>query len=407
MKLTPMQFEFAENASHRWNVKTGATRSGKSYMDIIYTIPKRIIDRRGKPGLTVILGNTRGTLQRNIIDPMLDLWGKRYITPIRSDNTAYLFGEKCYCLGADNVRQVNRIRGASIKYCYGDEVTTWNEEVFTILKSRLDTPYSTFDGTCNPESPSHWFKKFLESSADIYQQAYTIDDNPNLPSEFVDNLKKEYAGTIYYDRYILGKWIAAEGIIYRAFADDTQRFIIPEDEQPGIVEAAIGVDFGGGTSAHAFSCVGFTRGMREMVILDEFYCKDALTPAELERHFCDFAYSCCSRFPVTWVYCDSAEQTLIKGLRSSAARERIGVQIYNARKSPINDRIRCAVRLMATDRFKVMARCNHTIEAYRTALWDSKHDSEDIRLDNGTTNIDTLDATEYAYERYISELVQL
>lgn len=407
MRLTPMQFEFAENANHRWNVKTGATRSGKSYMDIIYTIPKRIIERRGKPGLVVILGNTRGTLQRNIIEPMMDLWGTRYITPIKADNTAFLFGEKCYCLGADNARQVNRIRGSSIKYAYGDEVTTWNEEVFTILKSRLDTPWSIFDGTCNPESPSHWFKKFLESSADIYQQAYTIDDNPNLPPEFVDNLKREYEGTIYYDRYILGKWIAAEGIIYRQFADNPERYLIDRDELPGIVEASIGVDFGGGTSAHAFSCVGFTRGMGKMILLEEWYCKDTLTPTELERHFCDFAYSCCRKYPVQAAYCDSAEQTLIKGLRTAAAQERIGITVYNARKSPINDRIRCATRLFATDRFKIVRDCTNAVEAYRSALWDSKKDGADVRLDNGTTNIDTLDATEYAYERYISELVML
>jgi hypothetical protein len=60
---------------------------------------------------------------------------------------------------------------------------------------------------------------------------------------------------------------------------------------------------------------------------------------------------------------------------------------------------------MGADRFKVMRRCEHTIDAYRSALWDSKYETEDVRLDNGTTNIDTLDATEYAYERYIKDLI--
>lgn len=407
MVLTPMQREYAENANRRWNIKTGATRSGKSYMDVAWTIPRRIIERRGKPGLIAIIGNTKGTLQRNIIDPMTDIWGSRFVSSIKSDNTAVLFGEKCYCLGADNARMVNRIRGASLKYAYGDEVATWNPDVFMMLKSRLDTPWSTFDGTCNPESPSHWFKAFLESPADIYQQAYTIDDNPFLPSDFVENLKREYTGTVYYDRYIRGLWVAAEGIIFRQFADDPARYIVPDDQLPPIVEATIGVDFGGGRSAHAFSCVGFTLGMREMVILDEWYCKDALTPTELERHFCDFAYACYNKYPVTAAYCDSAEQTLIKGLRTAAALERIGIPIYNARKSPINDRIRCASRLMSTERFKVAKHCRETIKAYQSALWDSRQESEDVRLDDGTTNIDTLDATEYAYERYIAELVQL
>ena len=93
-------------------------------------------------------------------------------------------------MGADNISRVNQIRGSSIKYCYGDEVATWNEEVFNILKSRLDKDYSRFDGTLNPEAPTHWVKKFLDSDADIYQQHYTIDDNPTLSAVFVDNLKK-------------------------------------------------------------------------------------------------------------------------------------------------------------------------------------------------------------------------
>lgn len=398
-----MQCDYIRNATHRWNVKTGATRSGKTFMDIAYTIPYRLRRSHGRPGLRLLLGATKGTLTRNIIDPLAERWGTSLVSPIRSDNTATLFGEKVYCLGADNIRQVDRIRGASVVYCYGDEVTTWNEEVFTMLKSRLDKPDSVFDGTCNPEGPTHWFKQFLDSDADVFAQAYTIDDNPFLPPSFVDALKTEYEGTVYYNRYILGQWMAAEGVVYRAFSDNAERFII--DDAPPVMSVTIGVDFGGGTSAHAFSCVGFTAGYRQMVVLDEYYEKAALTPRQLETQFVEFVKRCQDRYIVANVWCDSAEQTLIGGLRAAAANAHIGVNIGNARKCEVNDRIRCATRLMGADRFKVMRHCTHTIDAYRTALWDSKAVTEDVRLDNGTTNIDSLDATEYAYERYIRDLI--
>ena len=71
----------------------------------------------------------------------------------------------------------------------------------------------------NPEGPNHWLKKFLDSDADIYQQHYTIFDNPFLSEEFVEQLCKEYEGTVYYDRYILGKWALAEGLIYPFYED--------------------------------------------------------------------------------------------------------------------------------------------------------------------------------------------
>lgn len=212
MSLTKMQTEFLQNCSHRWNVKTGATGSGKSYLDVMVTIPKRIEACRGE-GLIVLFGNTRGTLARNILEPMREIWSPQLVGEIRSDNTLQIFGKKCYALGADNKKHVARIQGSTIEYAYGDEVTTWSQEVFQMLKSRLRCRHSHFDGTCNPDSPNHWFKKFLESDADIYEQNYVIDDGV-LPEYVVEELKKEYAGTVYYDRYILGKWALAEGLVY-------------------------------------------------------------------------------------------------------------------------------------------------------------------------------------------------
>lgn len=411
MQASSKQLTYWREANHRWNVKSGATRSGKTYMDY-FLIPRRLLAVKGKEGLSVILGNTRETIRRNIIIPMQTLYGIKRVGNIRADNSCMMFGEQVFCLGADNANHVDRLRGSSIKYCYGDEVTTWNAEVFDMLKSRLDKPYSVFDGTCNPDNPRHWFKAFLDSDADIYQQAYALDDNPFLDAAFVENLKKEYAGTVYYNRYILGQWAAAEGVIYKAFADNPQRYIIADDltDQDNarhieIRNAVIGVDFGGGTSAHAFCCVGFTAGYRQMIILDEYREQDALTPDKLASDFCDFVTNCKRRWNVTDCYCDSAEQTLINGLRTAAARERIGINIGNALKKPINDRIRCLCLLMGADRFKVAAHCKHTIDAIRSAVWDSRKVTEDVRLDDGKMNIDSLDSMEYAYEREMRTLV--
>lgn len=411
MQASDKQLQFWREATHRWNVKTGATRSGKTYMDY-FLIPRRLLAVKGKDGLSVILGNTRETIRRNIIIPMQTIYGSKRVGNIRADNSCMMFGEQVFCLGADNVNHVDRLRGTSIKYCYGDEVTTWHSEVFDMLKSRLDKPYSIFDGTCNPENPRHWFKTFLDSDADIYQQAYTLDDNPFLDASFVENLKKEYAGTVYYDRFILGLWAAAEGVIYKAFADDPKRFIVPDSlvdqgarEHIEIRNAVIGVDFGGGASAHAFSCVGFTAGYQQMILLHEYREQDALTPERLNEAFVQFVRECKMQWNVTDCYCDSAEQTLINGLRTAAARERLGINIGNALKKPINDRIRCLCLLMGAGRYKIAEHCKHTIDALRSAVWDAKKLTEDVRLDDGRMNIDSLDAQEYAFEREMRTLI--
>jgi PBSX family phage terminase large subunit len=355
-------------------------------------------------GLTVILGVTNSTIERNVLEPMRRLYGEELVSRISSDNTVKLFGEKCYALGAEKISQLSKLRGASFKYCYGDEVADWSKDVFDLLKSRLDKPYSCFDGTFNPQGPNHWLKKFLDSDADIYCQSYSIDDNPFLDPVFVANLKREYTGTVLYDRYILGLWVAAEGVIYRLFADHPERFIVDDLPDQKIRRAVIGVDFGGGTSAHAFTCTGFTTG-GAIVTLDDYREKQALDPAKLERDFVDFVKRCQLRWLVTDVWCDSAEQTLINGLRNAAARARIGVNIGNALKRPINDRIRALCLLMGAGRYYCAPNCTNTIDALKSALWDSKHNTEDVRLDDGTTNIDSLDSLEYSYEREIPNLI--
>ena len=402
MALSSKQAEYLQRCDHRWNIKVGATGSGKSWLDYAVTIPKRLTSMKGQ-GAALMLGNTQGTVNRNIIEPMRDIWGDKLVGRIISgENYARIFGQKVYILGADKQNSVSKIQGMTVEYAYGDEMTTWAQPVFEMLKSRLRCEHSAFDGTANPDSAHHYLKKFIDSDADVYCQTSVIDDNPFLPREFIEQLKKEYAGTVYYKRFILGEWAAAEGACYPLFAADASRYVIYT--APPIVYANIGVDFGGGTSGHAFQCVGFTYRMAEMVVLEEYLNPAALDPQTLEAEFIQFVRRCQQKYTIADIYCDSAEQTLINGLRNAADRNGLRVTVSNAAKKPINERIRCACKLQGADRFKIMAHCTTTIDAYQSAVYDGRNVTADVRLDNGTSNIDTLDATEYAYEREIYDL---
>lgn len=242
-ELTPKQAEYIREANHRWNVACGAVRSGKSYCQISYCIPMRLMERKGKRGLRVILGATRANIERNILQPMRDIYGDSIASSINSQNYAKILGEKVYCIGADNIRQVAKIRGSEIAYCAIDEATDINEEVFEMLKSRLSLPWSCCDATTNPASPNHWFKQFLDSAdrgVDIYCQNYSIYDNTFLPNEYVRALEAEYAGSVWYDRYILGRWTLAEGLVYPNYA----RAIVGEIPDTPTEEYQISIDYG-------------------------------------------------------------------------------------------------------------------------------------------------------------------
>ena len=100
------------------------------------------------------------------------------------------------------------------------------------------------------------------------------------------------------------------------------------------------------------------------------------------------------------IYCDSAEQTMI-----NSYKEHTSYPIYNSIKRPINDRIKGTLLLMGAGRWHIVAEeCEPLVEGLKTAVWDSKS-LEDKRLDNGTSDIDILDADEYSFEYNLYELI--
>lgn len=437
MQLSKKQNEYIVNATHRWNIKSGAVRSGKSYVDTAFMIPFRIRAVAGKLGLNVILGVSKESIERNVLQPMRELYTSELIGTINNRNVAMICGEEVYCLGAEKVSQVAKIQGASIKYCYGDEIAKWNKEVFQMLKSRLDKPYSCFDGSCNPEHPTHWLKEFIDDARlDIYLQTYTIFDNPFLDPTFVEELCKEYEGTIYYDRLILGLWKRAEGAIYKRFADDPKQFrcdivdellLDPECKQfrkEDITSIELGIDFGGSQSGHSFVARGYTDDYREVIVLKSRRIMareevEEIDSNKLDQLFCEFIqevidqYAVCVNYGEYVEYCnvesvfwDNAETVLGNSIRNAVERRFPWISVRPAKKKTITDRIRCTVRLMGAGRFFITDDCESLETALSDAVWNKDVKDKDERLDDGSTDIDSLDAFEYTIERDMKYLIQ-
>ena len=343
-------------------------------------------------------------------------WGKYRDNEALFINTKT--GEKIVIfVGGSKSDSYKRILGNSYGLWIGTEIN----EHFDSADSRISfikvasgrqiaarKPVTLWDlNPCNPKASIYeeYIDKYRAQglAGGYLYEHFTIKDNATITPERIAEIESRYdPSTVWYRRDILGERAVAEGLIYQLFADQPGRFVI--DELPFIQRATIGVDFGGGTSAHAFCCLGHSGN--NIIVLDEYRETEALNPTKLSQDFVDFVKRCQMRWLVTDVWCDSAEQTLINGLRTAAAMYRIPVNIGNALKKPINDRIRALCILMGADRFKVFKGCKWTIDALKSAIWDEKKVTEDVRLDNGTTNIDSLDALEYAYERDIPTLIE-
>lgn len=369
MLLSPKQTEFVREGHHRWNFKGGATRSGKTYLDFRWIIPIRIRERIGKDGLTVILGVTKSTIERNVLEPMRAIYGDALVGTISSDNTAWIFGEKCYCLGAEKVTQVSKIRGASIKYCYGDEVADWSQEVFELLKSRLDKEYSCFDGTYNPQGPSHWLKAFLDSGADIFSQTYTIDDNPFLPESFVENLKREYHGTVFYGRYILGQWVLAEGLVYDFFGEEQ---IV--DEVPDKGEYYISCDYG---TLNPFSAGLWCWDGKTATRIREYYYSGRTSQAnKTDEEYCAELEKLVDGLPIENIVVDPSAASFIETIRRHGK--------WKVRKA-VNDVIPGIVttsRMLKNGTVKIHRSCKNTIREFGLYRWDEKSGEDRVIKEN-------------------------
>lgn len=368
--LTEKQKEYARNANKRWGIKCGAVRSGKSFVDVSYVIPQRIIERKGKSGIAVLLGVSKSTIERNVLQPMREIYGHKRIGTINSENIAVLFGERVYCLGAEKISQVAKVQGASFKYCYGDEVAKWNEEVFEMVKSRLDKPYSCFDGSLNPENPTHWLKRFIESGADIYLQKYTLFDNPYLPKDFVENLCEEYKGTVYYDRLVLGEWTRAEGLIFPTFTDAN----IYNETPTGLYNIAIrtiSCDYG--TTNPCVYLDTYDDG--ETIWIDREYRWDSRSleakqtgkPQKTDSQYADDMAAFMGSDPefICSIIVDPSAASFIQELRGR------GYQVIAADNN-VADGIRVVNTMFANKKIMISERCRGLIDELHSYVWDDK-----------------------------------
>lgn len=249
----------------------------------------------------------------------------------------------------------------------------------------------------------------------------TIYDNINITPERLHEIESRYdVNSIWFLRDIKGMRVVATGLIYRRFADDITAGIGTfriQGKPTDLMEINLGIDFGGSGSGHSFTATAITRSYHNVVALASEWirCKDEsgnqieIDPQMLGDMFCNFVRKVLGQYGyITTVYADSAEQTLITGIRSSLRHNGLGwIRVENALKAPINDRINAVLILMAQGRFQyVEGECESLVNALCTAVWDPKELTKNVRLDDGTSDIDSLDSFEYTLERRISQLIK-
>ncbi len=404
-------------------IADGAIRSGKTIAMIIGFLTWSQEMFSGES--FILAGKTMGALKKNVIRPMLQMleaWGWPYAY-IRSGTDARIeIGTNTYYLyGANTEASQDALQGLTAAGAYADEAALFPQNFIDQMIGRCSVPGAKIWMNCNPENPHNYInEEFIKKAKKkkVYHLHFMMDDNLTLSPKVKERYRRTWLpGSVFYKRFILGLWVAADGLIYQQFADHVEDYLVSgswllEKDERGylkneIMYAVIGVDFGGTKSAHSFTLTGFTKGLKQVVVLDEYYCKKRINPKQLQDDFLDFVRRARARYKVYEAYCDSAEQTLIAGLETACIQGNVVIDIKNAIKGPINDRIAFYNSLIAQGRWKVMKHCRHIIEAFEQAVYDDTKKNQDIRLDDGLMNVDSLDSTEYSTEAVQDEILYI
>ena len=414
--LSKKQAEIFRFAADEKNVLIcdGAVRSGKTAtMAAGFLLWAMANYNKGFFGICAV---SKRQAERNIVMPLMNIDGIRRHYVLKYNISGGVLTVRDAARGIENQLVIyggkdegsyKLIQGITLCGILFDEVTLMPESfVNQAIARTLSVDGAKLWFNCNPAGKEHWFYKEWISKAEeksVTRLHFLMEDNPSLSAGALSRAKNRFNG-VFYDRYILGLWACAEGSVYRQFIENKADFIIHEAPKD-IMYSQIGVDFGGNGSAHAFVLTGFSRDFRRIYVLDEWYYKGNITPGELEAAFVNFVRKNIEFNPII-AFMDSAEQVLIRGIKATCAGNGLSISIRNAAKGPIIGRIRFYNSIMARGIYKIMDHCDHLTEAFEAAVYDGKS-VKDSRLDNGSTNIDSLDAAEYSTENVQDNVITL
>ena len=414
--LNPKQLEFMQFDDKRINLLSGSVRSGKTYISLLkWAI---FVGRMPREQEYLMVGKTLTSLKRNCLGLLQELVGTKYFTFSVSQKTAKLFGRTIWLEGANDERAEGKIRGMTLAGAYVDELTQIPEDFYRMLLSRLSVRNAKLYATTNPDAPTHWVKVDVIDNEEIEKQVwnFTLDDNEILKrenEEYFDNLKKEYQsmGGVFYDRFILGLWCLAEGLIYKQFANNTEMFLKDKavDEygnKLNFLIISIGIDYGATKGETEFKATGITQLFKEAWTIGEKKLAGLYTPEAIYDEFIKFYKEIVSEYgKVTHAFGDygALGQVLTYGLNKRLQEQGIPLFVDDCIKGQIIDRIYMDEMLFAQGRRFILRKCKYLIEAYQQAVWDDK--KPDTRLDDGTTPIDDLDASEYSMFPFYDKLM--
>lgn len=350
----------------RINILEGSVRSGKTWISLVlwaFWVATMPIE-----GDYLMVAKTLTSLRRNCLDLLEALVGVKNFSYSISKKEGRLFGRLIYLEGVNDARAESKIRGMTLSGAYCDELTLFTEDFFAMLLSRLSMHGAKLFCTTNPDSPNHWLMgKYInrQDELDMFVMKFLIDDNIFLDRDYIKSLKNEYSG-VFYERFILGRWVLAEGLVYPMFSRG--RHVIKAKDDGSLYY--ISIDYGTvNPCSMGLWCVKDGKAVR----LKEFYhdgrkTKDQKTD---EEYYGELVRLCGDRV-IQSVIVDPSAASFIETIRRH--------QKFSVKKAvnDVLDGIRVTSTMLSAGKLLFDEGCVDSIREFSLYSWDEKSGSDKV-----------------------------
>ena len=362
---------------------SGAKRSGKTYV-LTFVFLMHISKFKDKGYSFIIGGTTQSSIRRNILNDMELILG-REIT-LGKDSSFRLYGNKIYCFHGANADSYKAMRGFTSAGALLNEATTLHDSFVKEAISRCSYEGARIFMDTNPENPTHTVKvdyidkdgqKLSNGQLNIKAFNFTLYDNTFLNKEYIESIEASTPTGMFYDRDILGTWVASEGVVYVNFNKDKHYIKETDIKDVQFKKYFAGVDFGW---EHFGSMVVIGLGLDDKYYLLKEY---AYQHKDVEC-WVNIAKDIIKEYGNINFYCDYARPDYINKLRVN------GIRALNGRKEVIEG-ISTIATLFKTNKLLIL---EDNVNLFKKEIYNyvwAKGKDEPIKQ-----NDDVLDSLRYA-----------
>lgn len=331
-----------------------------------------------------ICGNTVQSAERNIImelSSMADIThyfnvsyvgGSKHLLTVSGNGRKNLF----HVFGGKDEASYKLVQGITLSGVLFDEVALMPESfVNQAIARTLSVTGAKLWFNCNPDAPSHWFYQNWILPADSGEKPrylhlhFTMSDNPLMDAEKIHQAEEMYHG-VFYNRYILGKWVVAEGVVYPMFRRDTH--VIPDTSpaSDAACEYYIAIDYGT-LNPTAMQLWELHPGGKSVLLRESYHDGRKSTPRTDEEHYRELE-RLADGLPIRAVIVDPSASSFITCIRRHGM-----FRVWKANNDVISG-IRETSNLLAAGKLLICEGCEDTIREFESYRWDEKAEKDTV-----------------------------